>query len=399
MNRYLSGLIVLLALMLPTLARAEDGYDLWLRYRRVEAPALSRGGHDARSGGHLAHDHCCARGTGTRAGRHARKESARLAKRIARRRDPVRHAGGVADDRGPSSSARSRRRRGLSHSQRARRRPQDHCRSPRTATSACFTARSHFLRLIQTRQPLDNLDIASAPRLKHRVLDHWDNLEPHHRARLCRLLHLGLAEAARLSRSALYATMRAPTPRSASTAWSLNNVVGAGRNADAALHREGRRAGERVPALWHQGLSLRALFSAPIELGGLKTADPLDPAVKAWWQAKADEIYRAIPDFGGFLVKANSEGQPGPQDYRRTHADGANMLADALAPHHGIVMWRAFVYSADPNGDRAKQAYDEFGRSTASSAPTCFCRSRTVRSISSRASRFIRCSARCRRRP
>ena len=77
---------------------------------------------------------------------------------------------------------------------------------------------------------------------------------------------------------------------------------------------------------------LTARFSAPIEIGGLKTADPLDPAVAAWWKRKADEIYRFIPDFGGFLVKANSEGQPGPQDYKRSHADGANVLADALAP-------------------------------------------------------------------
>jgi alpha-glucuronidase len=105
---------------------------------------------------------------------------------------------------------------------------------------------------------------------------------------------------------------------------------------------------------------LTARFSAPVEIGGLKTADPLDPAVAAWWKAKADEIYAAIPDFGGFLVKANSEGQPGPQDYGRTHADGANALADALAPHGGIVMWRAFVYSNQTPTDRAKQAYAEF---------------------------------------
>jgi alpha-glucuronidase len=105
---------------------------------------------------------------------------------------------------------------------------------------------------------------------------------------------------------------------------------------------------------------LTARFSAPIEIGGLKTADPLDSTVRAWWKAKADEIYHSVPDFGGFLVKANSEGQPGPQDYKRTHADGANMLADAVAPHGGIVMWRAFVYSNEVPTDRIKQAYDEF---------------------------------------
>jgi len=100
-------------------------------------------------------------------------------------------------------------------------------------------------------------------------------------------------------------------------------------------------------------------FSSPALLGGLKTSDPLDPSVIAWWKKKVDEIYTIIPDFGGFLVKANSEGQPGPQDYGRTHADGANMLADAIKPHGGIVMWRAFVYNPQEK-DRARQAYSEF---------------------------------------
>ena len=100
-------------------------------------------------------------------------------------------------------------------------------------------------------------------------------------------------------------------------------------------------------------------FASPARLGGLKTSDPLDKEVIAWWKSKVQEIYRQIPDFGGFLVKASSEGQPGPQDFGRTHADGANMLADELKPFGGIVMWRAFVYSPQDN-DRAKQAYNEF---------------------------------------
>ena len=100
-------------------------------------------------------------------------------------------------------------------------------------------------------------------------------------------------------------------------------------------------------------------FASPMVLGGLETADPLDKNVQKWWAAKVKEIYSLIPDFGGFLVKANSEGQPGPNDFGRSHADGANMLAKALKPYKGIVMWRAFVYSpSDP--DRAKQAYLEF---------------------------------------
>lgn len=107
----------------------------------------------------------------------------------------------------------------------------------------------------------------------------------------------------------------------------------------------------------HVWLSVK--FSSPIAVGGLQTADPLDPEVAEWWKDKCQEIYELIPDFGGFLIKANSEGQPGPNDYNRSHAEGANVLARALAPFGGRVMWRAFVYAPnDP--DRAKQAYQEF---------------------------------------
>ena len=114
---------------------------------------------------------------------------------------------------------------------------------------------------------------------------------------------------------------------------------------------------------------MTARFNAPIEIGGLKTADPLDPRVRSWWRAKADEIYRRIPDFGGFLVKANSEGQPGPQDYGRSHADGANMLADAVAParrHRDVAGLRLF---RRPAGRTARaRPMTSSARSTASSA-------------------------------
>jgi alpha-glucuronidase len=105
---------------------------------------------------------------------------------------------------------------------------------------------------------------------------------------------------------------------------------------------------------------LSVYFAAPKTLGGLQTSDPLDPQVRAWWTDKVKEIYRMVPDFGGFLVKANSEGEPGPQDYGRTHADGANMLAEAVKPYQGLVIWRAFVYKADPKADRFKAAHEEF---------------------------------------
>ena len=100
-------------------------------------------------------------------------------------------------------------------------------------------------------------------------------------------------------------------------------------------------------------------FASPIKVGGLETADPIDADVVKWWKTKVKEIYGLIPDFGGFLVKANSEGEPGPQDFGRTHADGANMLANVLKPYKGIVMWRAFVYNPQ-SSDRANQACEEF---------------------------------------
>lgn len=101
-------------------------------------------------------------------------------------------------------------------------------------------------------------------------------------------------------------------------------------------------------------------FASPMAEGGLKTADPLNEGVRTWWKNKVNEIYKEIPDFGGFLVKANSEGQPGPGDYHRTHAEGANMLAEALAPHGGLVIWRSFVYGNHEGEDRVMQAVTEF---------------------------------------
>lgn len=122
-----------------------------------------------------------------------------------------------------------------------------------------------------------------------------------------------------------------------------------------------KRVKEIADVLRQYGIKtyLSVNFSSPARLGGLKTSDPLDADVVKWWSKKTKEIYSLIPDFGGFLVKANSEGQPGPQDFGRTHADGANMMADILKPYGGIVMWRAFVYAANDK-DRAKLAYTEF---------------------------------------
>jgi alpha-glucuronidase len=215
-----------------------------------------------------------------------------------------------------------------------------------------------YLRLIQTRQSLDKLVITDAPKIKRRIIDHWDNLDGHIERgyaghsifdwwRLPDLIDARLTDYARAEASI-----------------GVNGVVLNNVNAKAdsltAPYLQKTKAIASVFRPYGVKVYLSARFSAPMELGGLKTADPLDPAVQAWWKAKADEIYAVIPDFGGFLVKANSEGQPGPGDYGRNHAQGANMLAAALKPHGGIVMWRAFVYSEHDADDRAKQAYNEF---------------------------------------
>jgi alpha-glucuronidase len=216
----------------------------------------------------------------------------------------------------------------------------------------------HFLRLLQTHQPLANVDIVSAPRIQHRILDHWDNLD--------RTVERGYAGESIWDWHKLpdYLDPRYTDYARACASLGINGTVPTNVNASAISLTPAyiRKLAALADLFRPYGLRvyLTARFSAPLEIGGLKTADPLDAGVRAWWRAKADEIYALIPDFGGFLVKANSEGQPGPQDYSRTHADGANMLADAVGHHGGIVLWRAFVYSQKQPDDRAKQAVDEF---------------------------------------
>jgi alpha-glucuronidase len=215
-----------------------------------------------------------------------------------------------------------------------------------------------LLRLMQTGEPLEGLNLTSRPRINRRVLNHWDNLDG--------TIERGYAGASLWNWAELPSRVdpRVQEYGRANASIGINGTVINSVNADprslslpyldkaAAIADVLRPYGIRV--------YLSANFAAPKMLGDLQTADPLDPAVARWWSERATEIYKRIPDFGGFLVKANSEGQPGPQDYGRTHADGANLLADAVAPHGGIVMWRAFVYDADVDPDRVKRAYKEF---------------------------------------
>lgn len=215
-----------------------------------------------------------------------------------------------------------------------------------------------LLQRIQRGQALERLDLRSTPRLKLRILNHWDNLDG--------TVERGYAGGSIWDWWKLpdFADPRYTDYARANASIGINGTVLNNVNAEALSLTAPyiAKAARLADVLRPYGIRvyLSARWSAPIEIGGLKTADPLDPAVARWWKAKADEIYAAIPDFGGFLVKANSEGQPGPGDYHRTHAEGANMLAAAVRPHGGIVMWRAFVYSEHDAEDRAKQAYNEF---------------------------------------
>lgn len=215
----------------------------------------------------------------------------------------------------------------------------------------------HILRLQQTKQNLDNLNITEKPSYDVRILNHWDNLD-------------GTIERGYAGHS-LWKWEDLPnkiSPRYAEYARAnasigINSVVLNNVNASPNILRKDYLEKVKILADIFRPYGIKVYlsvnFSSPKVLDGLENSDPLNKNVQNWWKSKASEIYNLIPDFGGFLVKANSEGQPGPQDYGRTHADGANMMADALKPYQGIVMWRAFVYSPSKE-DRAKQAYLEF---------------------------------------
>lgn len=215
----------------------------------------------------------------------------------------------------------------------------------------------HLLRLQESGADLSRLNITERPAYDLRILNHWDNLD--------RTVERGYAGQSlwnweelpdiRSDRYAEYARANASIGINGTV---LNNV-----NASPSILTDGYLEKVKVLADIFRPYGLRVYlsvnFASPMVLDSLPTADPLNKEVIRWWKRKAKDIYRLIPDFGGFLVKANSEGQPGPCDFGRTHADGANMLADALKPYKGIVMWRAFVYSPS-DADRAKQAYLEF---------------------------------------
>ena len=360
-QRAVAALLLALCVLLPAaMARAEDGHDLWLRYRALPAAQADAG----------------------------RALAAALAApdasptQIATREELLRGLGGLFGA-APAATARIDRdgvvvagtpasspvlaKLGLDLSALGDEgylvrslRIDGHAATVIAANSdiGVLYGAFHFLRLAQSGQSLSGLDVHETPKVKVRVLNHWDNLD--------RYVERGYAGQSIWDWHKLpgWLDPRYTDYARANASIGINGTVLNNVNTSAQMltpqYLEKARALAGVLRPYGIKVYLSARFSAPIEIGGLQTADPLDPSVRRWWQAKADEIYGAIPDFGGFLVKANSEGQPGPQDYGRSHADGANMLAQALAPHGGIVMWRAFVYSHEEPDDRAKQAYSEF---------------------------------------
>ena len=347
---------------LPAAARAEDGYDLWLRYAPIESGPL-RDAYAQAFAGLVVQQAPATAAIATREVQRALKGLAGIevpvwtsvsgdgALVIGTAASPIVSALGWGDllkGLGPEGYV---------------------IRNTRVAGKRAIVVASlgdsgalygtfHLLRLLSTGTPIQRLDVREKPRHQVRVLNHWDNLDGS--------IERGYAGRSLWKWEELPATVdpRLHDYARANASIGLNGTVINSVNANArSLTAEYIADAKAIADTFRPyGLKvyLSANFAAPVRIGGLKTADPLDPAVQQWWKDKATEIYQAIPDFGGFTVKANSEGQPGPQDYKRTHADGANLLADAVKPHGGIVMWRAFVYDATVDPDRVKRAYKEF---------------------------------------
>ena len=224
----------------------------------------------------------------------------------------------------------------------------------------------HFLRILQSGVSLDELNIAEMPRNMLRMINHWDNMD-------------GSIERGYAGNSIFYTNyeVMADHPRIVDYARLMASIgingiainnVNVHRPETFLITEKWLPEVKKIAAIFRKyaiKLYLSVNYAATIELGEVDTADPLDERVKAWWKKKAAEVYAVIPDFGGFLVKADSENRPGPFTYGRDHADGANMLAEAVAPYGGIVLWRCFVYNChqdwrDRSTDRAKAAYDHF---------------------------------------
>ena len=335
-----------LAWALPPVPPEEDGYDLWLRYRQVTDRRLL-------AAYRRAFTHIVPVGdgavTGSAAGELARGLSGLLGQPV--EQEPAPRGDGAVIVGTPDSSDEVAQ--SIAPAELAQvgpegyliRRIRFHGKNAVVVASpgergALYGAFA-LLRHLQTYRAVDELEATERPALGLRLVNHWDNLD--------RTVERGYAGLSVFHWDELPEVL----PHYADYARTLasvgiNGAVINNVNANALFLADDFIA--KLPGLvevlrsWGITLYLSANFASPIVLDGLPTADPFDPGVQTWWRQKVDTIYAAIPSFGGFLVKANSEGQPGPGDYGRTHADGANLLAGAVAPHGGIVMWRAFIH-------------------------------------------------------
>jgi alpha-glucuronidase len=372
------------ALLLPFIvgasahAAVEDGYDLWLRYRPLPAPqrsALQAGAGDVVA---AAPDSPTVRVAVAElrrglAGLLARPSAGVVDAPLDAPAGMAAHAGSIVLARGAALPAGLQDAADVRHQldglgaegylvRRARIGNAPVTLIAANSDAGLLYGSFAWLRQLQTGTAADHIALASQPALPLRVLNHWDNLD--------RTVERGYAGESIWNWWELPGVVdpRYTDYARANASLGINGTVLNNVNARAEVLSPAfiAKAAAVANVLRPYGMKvyLSVRWSTPLELKETKTADPLDPAVAAWWARKADTIYRSIPDFGGFLVKANSEGQPGPQDYGRNHADGANMLARAVAPHHGIVIWRAFVYSPPSHpaqvSDRAAQAYDQF---------------------------------------
>ncbi|MFW6347027.1 MAG: alpha-glucuronidase family glycosyl hydrolase [Cyclonatronaceae bacterium] len=355
-------MMMFVLMALPRLAAADDGYRAWLKYDAIEDEALLQAYRGHITGLHIDAGHSDLLNSAARELRLGL--SGLLARPLRMSRSPLR--GTIVAGTPESSAAISR----LNlDDELAALGPEGYLiRNVNLGQTRVLIIAANedvgvlygsfaLLRALRTGKDITEYEEISAPRVQHRTVNHWDNLD-----RLVERGYAGLSlwDWGRLPeyedpRYHDYARLNASIGINGT---AINNV-----NADPDILTEPFL--ERVAVLadifrkYGIAVYLSINYHAPQRVGGLETSDPLDPDVQRWWRETADRIYEHIPDFGGFLVKADSEGQPGPHGYGRNHAEGANVLANALAPHGGIVIWRAFVYNPE-QGDRFREAYDEF---------------------------------------
>jgi alpha-glucuronidase len=357
-------LILIAAQLLSSIAQAEDGYDLWLRYFKVQDPSLLAQYRREMTQIVIPGDSPTVLATRDE----LRRALSGLMDRDVPLANSVTLAGAVVVSAPDSSldevaGVQGDGYRLLTKKMAGKNVTVIVAKTPLGGLYGAFG----LSRLIQTNQPIDHLNVLSNPKIQLRMLDHWDNPGDHGTYFGHSLWFSKWAELpGRLDpRFTDYARANASV--------GINGTVVNDVNADATLLQPDQL--QKVAALagvfrpYGIRVYLSVSFASPLSpesgkkgrgIGDLDTADPQDPRVAQWWKTKADEIYTLIPDFGGFLVKADSEGMPGPKQYGRSHVEAANMLAAALAPHGGILMWRAFVYDTKVDPDRAKRSYTEF---------------------------------------